>query len=39
MMNGVIMSRRGVIYVDEGVGPRNKNQVSHVVPSLNPKCW
>jgi len=25
MMNGVIMNRRGVIYVDEGAGSRNQN--------------
>lgn len=26
MMNGPIMRERGVIYVDEGAGPRNQNQ-------------
>jgi len=26
MMNGVIMSGKGVIYVDEGAGPCNQNQ-------------
>jgi len=26
MVNGVIMSGRGVVYMDEGVGPQNQNQ-------------
>ena len=36
MMNGVVMNGRGLIYVDEGAGPRNQNRGFSCSTTLKP---